>query len=242
MSVNLSGLTQNTIYHFRVKAVNSKGTTYGSDMVFTTSESEDNVTDFEGNVYKTIQIGSQEWMGENLKVTKFNDGNLVPLVKNANSWLSMTTPAYCWYNNDKDNKEVYGALYNWYSVNTGKLCPIGWHVPSLLEWTALVDYLGGYQIAGGRLKEAGTFHWDSPNTDASNSSGFTAFPGGYREPHGPGPGPPDVDNHYTGFWLSSTEYNSESVYSIDVSYHSSESSTPTFWKNDGYSVRCIKDN
>ena len=138
------------------------------------------VTDIDGNVYKTITIGAQVWMKENLKVTKLNDGTAIELVINDDDWGISTSPGYCWYDNDVNNKNLYGGLYNGYCVITGKLCPTGWHVPTDSEWTELSDYLGGDDVAGGKMKETGTTHWLSPNTDANNESGFTGLPGGYR--------------------------------------------------------------
>ena len=151
-------------------------------------------TDGNGNNYSVVQIGSakgdsgseggkglQIWMGENLKTTKYNDGTDIPLVTADNiTWRNLTTPAYCWYNNDPtSNADTYGALYNWHAVNTDKLCPAGWHVPSKNEWTALRDNLGGEKVAGGKLKESGTAHWYL-NTGGTNETGFTALPGGAR--------------------------------------------------------------
>ncbi len=136
------------------------------------------LTDHDGNVYKTFLIGTQTWMAENLKTTKLNDGTSIPLVIDTTSWSNLATPAYCWYNNDPDYKNPYGALYNWYTVNTGKLCPTGWHVPSDTEWTMMTNYLGGESLAGGKLKS--TSGWNNPNTGATNETGFTAIPGGNR--------------------------------------------------------------
>ncbi|MBI5010148.1 MAG: fibrobacter succinogenes major paralogous domain-containing protein, partial [Bacteroidia bacterium] len=137
------------------------------------------VSDIDGNVYQTVTIGTQVWMKENLKTTKLNDGIALPNVIDNAAWAALTTTGYCWYNNDATTyKSTYGALYNWYAVNTGKLCPIGWHVPSDDEWTLLTTFRGGYSVAGGKLKETGTLHWTSPNTGATNETGFTALPGG----------------------------------------------------------------
>ena len=136
------------------------------------------VTDIDGNVYKTIVIGTQTWMAENLKVTNYNDSNSIPLVMDNSEWVALRKDAFCWYNNSEDTyKKVYGALYNAYTVSEGKLCPAGWHVPSVTEWETLCTYLGGDTVAGGKLKS--TIVWNSPNTGADNSSGFTALPGGY---------------------------------------------------------------
>ena len=140
------------------------------------------VSDADGNQYNTVTIGEQIWMASNLKTTRYNDGTGIPLVTINSEWTSHRTPAYCWYDNEEATyKNVYGALYNWYAVNTGKLCPSGWHVPNIEEWRTLISYLGGKSVAGGKLKETGTVHWASPNAGATNETGFTALPGGYRD-------------------------------------------------------------
>ena len=138
------------------------------------------IVDIDGNTYNAIVIGNQTWMGENLKVTRLRDGTNITNVTLAATWISTTSPAYCWYNNTATYKDIYGALYNWQTVNTGNLCPTGYHVPTNDEWTILVTYLGGESVAGGKLKEAGTAHWLIPNIGATNESGFKALPGGTR--------------------------------------------------------------
>jgi uncharacterized protein (TIGR02145 family) len=202
------------------------------------SVSSSTVKDADGNVYHEVTVGTQVWMVENLKTTTYNDGTAIPLVTDNTVWGALTTPAYCWYNNDAGtNKSTYGALYNWYAVNTGKLCPKGWHVPSDAEWTTLTTYLGGESVAGGKLKEAGTTHWASPNTGANNSSGFTALPGG---------------SHYSnglfyimgtyGFWWCATENTSTDAWHRYMNSSSAIVTPKTALKNLGFSVRCIKDN
>ena len=202
------------------------------------------VKDIDGNGYKTVTIGKQVWMAENLKTTKYNDGKTIPLVTDEKSWEVLTTPAYCWYNNDATaNKNKYGALYNWYTVNTKKLCPNGWHVPTDAEWTILTTYLGGESVAGGKLKETGTSHWESPNTGATNKSGFTALPGGFRNHDGTFG---DFGSYVlifrsNGCWWSSTEQSDFSayyrrLYNTLISVYRSPSD-----KHFGYSVRCLKD-
>jgi uncharacterized protein (TIGR02145 family) len=120
-------------------------------------------------------------MTKNLKVKKYNDGTDIPLITDPTTWSELSTPGFCWYENDEMSfKEPYGALYNWYAVNTGNLCPLGWHVPSDAEWTTLTDFLGGLAVAGGKLKTAGTEYWDSPNTGATNVTQFSATAAGYR--------------------------------------------------------------
>jgi uncharacterized protein (TIGR02145 family) len=174
---NLTGLTPNTTYHLRAYAINDIGIGYGEQIEFTTLIDHDGqtgtVTDVDGNIYKTIGIGSQIWMAENLMTTKYRDATPIPNI------TSSLSGAYCWYNNDSATyKNTYGALYNWYAVNTGNLCPVGWHVPTYSEWNTLISFEGGCAIAGGYLKETGTAHWVSPNTGATNKSQFSALPGG----------------------------------------------------------------
>ena len=195
------------------------------------------VKDMDGNVYKTVKIGTQVWMAENVKTTKYNDGTPIPLVRDDNAWESITTPAYCWHKNDATaNKNTYGALYNWDTVNSNKLCPSGWHVPSDVEWSTLITFLGSESIAGGKLKEAGTAHWISPNTGTTNESGFTALPGGYRDYDGTFGGVGD-----NGFWWSSTDYTSSNGSSLDISFDGISIHWSHGDKQDGFSVRCIKD-
>ena len=198
------------------------------------------VTDFDGNIYSTVKIGNQIWMGENLKVTKYNDGTAIPLVTDTTAWSDLTTPVYCWHSNDEATyKNPYGALYNWYTVSTDKLCPEGWHVPSDTEWTQLTDYLGGADVAGGKLKETGTTHWNSPNYGATNESGFTGLPGGH---HG----------FYSGlfyrlgtdgFFWSATEDSSSHAWGRCLRYNVAyvmRNRYSSSWF--GFSVRCLKDN
>lgn len=195
------------------------------------------VSDNNGNTYNTVTIGEQVWMDSNLKTTKYNDGTAIHLVTNVTLWNILTTPAYCWYNNDAATyKNTYGAIYNWYTINTGKLCPTGWHVPSDGEWSTLIDILGGGSVAGGKLKESGTNHWLSPNSAATNSSGFTALPGGYQYAYGS-----FDDIGVSGNWWSSTEDSNWSAWSWNVSYNNSGVLRVNYSKNCGFSVRCLRD-
>jgi len=195
------------------------------------------ITDKDGNVYTSVIIGTQEWMAENLKTTKYNDGTDIPLVTDDHEWIELTTGAYCWYNNDAATyKTPYGALYNWYAVNTGKLCPTGWHIPTDEEWTELTDYLGGTSVAGGKLKESGTTHWNSPNTGATNETGFTALPSGYRNYGGTYD---DIVNY--GYWWSSQEFSTTEAYYRDMSYNDISIYRGNDYKLYGFSVRCLRD-
>ena len=244
LSCVIYGLIEGTKYYWLVEAVDSRGAISRSPswsfstegIVFNPNLTYGSVTDIDGNVYKTIQIGTQTWMAENLKTTKYNDGTSIPLVTGGTAWANLSTPGYCWYNNDAATyKAVYGGLYNWYTVNTGKLCPQGWHMSSYDEWTTLATYLGGESVADGKLRETGTTHWQSPNTGATNESGFTALPGGLRF----------FDGVYgirsSGCWWSSTEYNVSGAWNRyqgnvgDVGYSTS-------LKQVGLSVRCLKNN
>ena len=241
---SITGLSANTTYHVRAYATNSLGTGYGEDITLTTTQfTYGSVSDVEGNTYKTVTIGNQIWMAENLKTTKYNDGTTIPLVTDSTVWKKLSTPGYCWYNNDATaNKNIYGALYNWYTLNTGKLCPTGWHVPSDAEWTILTTYLGGETVAGGKLKETGTSHWLSPNTGATNESGFAAVPGGYRYFGGT-----FYDLGGFGYWWSTTEsfsmeYSFTTIaYYLQMYYGYSGVSRSYFEKQRGFSVRCLRD-
>lgn len=230
------GLIPNTTYYIKAYATNSIGTSYGNEIQFKTIDFG-TLQDIEGNSYKTVIIGDQTWMAENLKTTKFNDNSNIPNVTDYNAWSSLTTPGYCWYNNDEITYKVpYGGLYNWFAVNSNKLCPSGWHVPSDSEWTSLTDYLGGVDVAGGKLKETGTTNWKEPNAGATNESGFTALPGGicagggaFYNVHG-----------YSAYW-SSTAYSTNYAWFRYIYYHYSNVNREYTERRVGLSVRCIKD-
>jgi uncharacterized protein (TIGR02145 family) len=195
------------------------------------------VTDADGNVYPTVVIGTQTWMAANLKTTKYNDGTSIPLVTDGTAWSTDSTAAYCWYNNDESTyKNPYGALYNWYAVNTGKLAPTGWHVPTYAEWLTLITYLADSTTAGGKLKEAGTTHWWSPNTGATNSTGFTGVPSGSRYSNGFF----YLNGEYVWIW-SSTAASSTDGYHVYLVYNSNAIFRKGGAKNIGFSVRCVKN-
>jgi uncharacterized protein (TIGR02145 family) len=192
------------------------------------------VTDYNGNNYNIVTIGTQSWMTTNLKVTKYSDGSIIPIVT---KWDTLTSGAMCTYNNTSnlDTINSFGRLYNWYAVSSGKLCPKGWHVPNDVEWTILSNYL--LTSVGGKLKEIGTTHWLTPNTGATNGTGFTALPGGLRS------GNTFLGFGKWGYWWSSTICNSTSsnawdLYSGDEGLYNNNCNDN---KNDGYSVRCIKN-
>jgi len=223
------------------------------------------VDERDGQTYKIVKIGTQLWMAENLRATEFNNGTPIPQVTDDSEWQHLNTPAYCWYNNDVDNYKVtYGPLYNYYTVYSGKLCPIGWHVPDDEEWTTLANFFGGtylgystnkdpdtgrilftipyYTVAGGKLKEVGTTHWQAPNTGATNESGFSAVPGGYRDLKGP-----FYHVGYNGVWWSATTPDNTSPAQVtasqwSVNYASNDLYKHYFEKQVGLSVRCVKNN
>jgi uncharacterized protein (TIGR02145 family) len=215
-------------------------------------------TDSDGNNYPIVQIGTvkgtkgdsnaqpdigvQTWTAENLKTTKLNDGTLIPNVTDGTAWAGLTTSGYCWYNNNTGYKNIYGALYNGFTIATGKLCHLGWHIPTQAEWTVLTDYLGGAGVAGGKLKETETRHWNDPNTGATDESGFTALPGGGRGFDGAfwsmgiygdwwssSEGQPPSKRSFKYFWIISLEYDRSSSRGLGID-----------WSN-GASVRCLKD-
>jgi uncharacterized protein (TIGR02145 family) len=205
-------------------------------------ENPETVTDIDGNVYKTVKIGTQIWMVENLKATRYNDGTPIPLITDIVGWKNALSPAYCWYDNNISNKEPYGALYNWYAVNTGKLCPTGWHVPTIDEWGTLEQFLGEENAPGGQLKEAGTSHWKSPNTGATNSTGFYGLPGGQRNPVSPDNGIFNLMGESGYFWSSSAAtHNSSDGLHRALLHTSSNIGSGSNVKGNGYSVRCLKN-
>jgi uncharacterized protein (TIGR02145 family) len=200
-----------------------------------------NVTDMDGNVYKTVVIGTQTWMAENLKTSKYSDGTPIPNVSENMEWSKLSTGAWAYYNNDLQKNTKHGKLYNWYVVNptingNKNVCPTGWHIPSNTEWTSLTDYLGGASVAGGKLKDVGYTNWNSPNKEATNSSLFTALPSGIRYPDG--------SYSYNGElsqWWSNVEFNSGNAYYIAVSYTLGSVDNYPNDKKYGYSIRCLKD-
>jgi len=195
-------------------------------------------TDGDGNAYNTIKIGTQCWLKENLVTTKYNDETDIPLVTDNTAWENLLTPGYCWYDNDQATYgNTYGALYNWHTVNTGELCPIGWHVPSDDEWDVLVAYLGDVSEAGGKLKETGTTHWNTPNTGATNETGFTSLPGSYRSSGG------NFDSSIgkKGLWWSATGYASYGAFHRWMFHDASNVGRSGNYREMGQSVRCLRD-
>jgi len=201
-------------------------------------EAPGTVTDIDGNVYPTIRIGNQIWMAENLKVTHYRNGDPVPNVADTSTWSTLVTGAYCWYDNDSSNRTVYGNMYNWFAVSDPRqIAPAGWHVPTDAEWTMLVNFLGYTAVAGGKMKEEGTAHWNAPNTGATNESGFTALPGGYRyTPNGSFRKMGD-----DGDWWSSTAVDSAYAWFRNIYYDQAACGRYYYNKQNGFSVRCVMD-
>jgi uncharacterized protein (TIGR02145 family) len=196
------------------------------------------VNDVDGNVYNNVTIGVQTWMAENLRTTKYNDGTSIPLLSDDKIWKNSLSAGFCWnQNNEAKYKTNYGALYNWFAVNTEKLCPIGWHIPSSSEWNILEDFLGGVKIGGGKLKEPSSSYWMRPNRGATNETGFTALPGGWRDGKKGGFMPFGV----IGYWWSSTEQSTTDAIARSLSYDNSNVYIYWYNKRSGMSVRCLRD-
>jgi len=234
MNYTDQGLTFGKNYYYQVKAhTENNESDYSNNILVNTAT----VVDIDGNIYKVAKIGSQYWMTENLKVTHYRNGDAIPKVTNNTEWENSTTGAYCHYDNDDSNADTYGSLYNWYVVNDGRnIAPTGWHVPSDEEWQTLVDYLGGSEVAGGKMKESGTAHWYSPNTGATNESGFSALPGGSRNSNGTY-GSMGIR---AGIW-SSTEAGGNIAYQRAMYYAHAAISHIGDSKRDGKSIRCVRD-
>lgn len=195
------------------------------------------VTDIEGNIYKTVRIGTQIWMAENLKTTKLNEGTAIPLVTGSAAWTNLTTPGYTMFNGlDTAYKKNYGLLYNGYTCSDSIVCPTGWHIPTNDDVNILLESLGDSLTAGGKLKETGSLKWKSPNTGASNSSGFQAIPSGFRYFDGSYA----AFSLFTAFWLAE-EPDIDNRYYISLSYSDSQIKFGQVSKKFGFSVRCIKD-
>ena len=236
---NITGLTDGVTYYVRAYATNSAGTSYGNEVSFTTP-----VTDADGNIYTIVVIGTQTWMVENLKTTKYNDGTDIPNVTDDAAWSALETPAWAWYDNDITNKARYGALYNWYAVETGKLCPAGWRVPSHEDFKTLEKALGMTQEQadefgwrgtdqGAQLKA--TTGWDADG-NGTNTSGFTAYPGGFRYIVGG----PFYNMGTLGYWWTSTANSSTDALYRRLDNVSSQVYAQGVKKTAGKSVRCVR--
>lgn len=234
----ITGLAVNTTYYVRAYATNSAGTAYGNERNFTTAAESGVMTDIDGNVYQTVKIGNQVWMAENLNVTRYNDGTKISKAIGQSAWTGGAGGLRCFLDNDSAaNAALYGQLYNWDAVNSGKLAPAGWHVPTKADWDALAEFLGGNLEAGVKLKA--TTQWnDGATHPGTNSSGFTAFAAGTRSTLG------QFANKgtQTVFW-SSTQTGSATlhVYSLSLNSAMFTPLTQSSAGRQGYSVRCIKD-
>lgn len=198
-------------------------------------------TDVEGNLYKTVIIGTQTWMAENLKVSKYSDGTPIPNITDNAQWSNLTTGAWAYYNNDTTNNAKYGKLYNWYVVSpttngNKNICPTGWHVPSDAEWKLLIDFLGGASLAGAKMKEVGIINWNTSNINATNSSLFTGVPGGSRNIIGVY----DDIGSVGGYW-SSTELDRNSAFYFHLYYNNDLVGRYDELKVSGISIRCLND-
>jgi uncharacterized protein (TIGR02145 family) len=206
------------------------------------------VTDIEGTVYKTIEIGTQTWMAENLKTTRYNNDVPIPEVTDSIAWENLETPGYCWYDNDSTtHRAISGALYNGYAVESGDICPTGWHVPTDDDCNTLIEFIGGSTGAGIKVKETGGLHWD-PSISATNEFGFTLVPSGYRKNK--------IFRQYesTAIFWTSTDYvfgQQQTIYSLYTfltggvrinDFYLRTDPYPQIFKNEGYSIRCIKDS
>lgn len=230
----LTGLTANTKYYIRAYATNQAGTAYGELISFKTSGT---MIDQDGNTYSTVLIGTQVWMAENLRTSIYRNGDSIPNVTDNSQWKTLTSGASSFYNNESQYSNPYGKLYNWYAVADPRMiCPNGWHVPTLDEWSILIDYLGGETVAGGKMKSKSRQYWQNPNKGATNVSGFSGLPGGGRSVNGSF-GDLGTHGHWWSFaedgapyaWFRGLIYNTANVYKFGTS------------KKNGLCVRCLRD-
>lgn len=239
----LTNLTPSTKYFVRAYATNGSGTTYGQELSFTTLSGEitpPSILDADGNSYSVVRIGTQDWTVQNWRSTRYNDGTAIPKVIDNDTWSNLETGAFCSYDNTDANSADYGNLYNWYAVNSGKLEPAtgGWRVPTAEDWKKLAANLGGFDVAGKKMMETGISYWVSPNSEATNTSGFSARPNGVR-------------NYFSGnfdyltyraYWWSST--NTSTAYAPYYSIRSNEIQLREVTDSDktnGYGVRLVRD-
>jgi len=232
--------TPTDVATYNVASKTVKINVYVPSAVFNPTLTYGTMTDQDGNTYKTITIGTQTWMAENLHVTKYRNGDPIPNVTDNAAWVALTTGAYCTYENTTNNEEIatYGRLYNYYAATDSRnIAPAGWHLPSDEEWTTLTTYLGGESVAGGKMKEAGTTHWTNPNTSATNESGLTALPSGHRS---------NYDGTFyrlelNGLWWSSTANGATNAWYRDIYYKTADCYRYGNDEHSGFAVRLIKD-
>lgn len=236
----IQGLMANTLYFIRAYATNSKGTAYGNQVSFTTAEpTSGTLTDIDGNVYATVKIGTQIWMAENLRVSRYRNGDSIPEMVNGFNWAATTEGVYCHYDNDSSISRVFGKLYNFFAVKDPRnLAPVGWHIPTKEEWQNLVDATGGRQLSGGNLKETGNVHWNLPNHGATNTFGFRALAAGNRN---------DVGNYINlksnAFWWTNTEITGAGTFGVHYSMYTNTAycESANADRHMGFTVRCVKD-
>jgi len=222
----INGLQPNETYYLRAYATSNIGTAYGNEVSFINIVADSDIV-----------ICSQRWMIKNLKVSTYKNGDPIPQVTDPATWANLTTGAWCYYNNDPATASVYGKLYNWYAVNDPRgLAPTGWHLPSVAELTTLSTCMGGDALSGGALKEAGTTHWASPNAGATNSSGFTALPGGSRYDNGA-----FYELGFAGCWWTVTPSVPGYAWYLYLTYDSEYMNKPNANKTNAFSVRCIRN-
>ncbi|HRX68590.1 MAG TPA: FISUMP domain-containing protein [Tenuifilaceae bacterium] len=238
----ITNLTLGTNYYLRAYAINDAGVSYGEELTFMThlTGTTGTLVDVEGNTYNWVGIGTQVWMKENLQTTKYNDGTSIPLVTDNNSWINLSTPGYCWYNNDEATFRDRGALYNWYVVETNKVCPAGWHVPSREEFKVLYNYVSpeGYECKWANVLKS-TSGWPE-GANGTDNVGFNAKPAGYRWYY------TGAFNYYQSEvnWWSTTQKPSEDNYAYFgeiTSSYSMFSTDGNFFKTEGYSIRCVRN-
>jgi uncharacterized protein (TIGR02145 family) len=231
------GLTGEKTYYIRAFATTNKGTGYGAALTLRTADTT--VRDIDGHVYRVIQSGYLIWMAENLRVTRFRNGDPVPEVQDNSGWMTRDSAARCWYQNDEGNREIYGALYNGQAINDPrKLAPEGWHIALFQEWQYLANTLGGSLLAGGYLKETGTEHWLNPNAGAADLIGFTALPGGYRD----GADGTFKSLHTEGRWWTASQAGEGRSWFYRIYHFSAILDYDKSIANTGFSVRCVKNN
>jgi uncharacterized protein (TIGR02145 family) len=230
---SLSNLAMETKYYVRAYATNAEGVGYSAQVSFETM-----IADRDGNIYHKVTIGTQTWLVENLHVLSYRNGDPIPSVANGTVWGNGTVGACCSYNNDDNNVDTYGVIYNAYAVlDTRNIAPVGWHVATHADFLTLETFLGGAATAGGKMKETGTNHWTSPNTGADNSSGFTALPGGYR---GGATGIFSGIGDHAYFWTT-TAQAADAIYGRILDTNSAQLTTTSANQYVGMSVRCVKD-
>lgn len=246
----ITGLTPGTQYFMRAYAVNKQGTAYSEPAAFITTGiiNGSGVVDNEGNHYPTVVLGDQEWMSANLKTAFYNDGTPITKVSNAAEWINLSTGAMCWYENDKESwGSAYGALYNWFVIQSSEICPQGWHIPSKEDWTKLSVYIGGDSYASERLRSTRTApanhpRWDIQSENTSDAFGFAAQPGGARLAD-PWNNVQFISVGTEGYWWSSSENNHQNTGAWFVQIGNIHPDWAIKWveKTNGFSIRCVKD-